>query len=208
MNTKHFLRTAVAAAALFLLPSSASAFGSIGVDVGAMETESFSSGFSTGVRAELGGDNLAVFLRLGHADGFDEFDPKDRGTYGKAWERHRHADEFSVIPLECGLLLRTPDLAGFRLYGAGGVGYYFVDFADNKWFGDTRDDVGTFGWWALGGVEYGFDMLAFYLEAKYTAASEKEDVYLYDWVSHTERRGRVDVDLSGVSILFGVRLAF
>lgn len=209
MKTQTILRAVAVAAAVLLLPTSASALVSVGVDIGAMDTESFSTGVESGLRIELGGDNLGVLFRIGHADGFDEFEPKNKDTHGDAWRHHRHADEFSIIPLEVGLVLRTPSIAGFRFYGGAGVGYYFIDFEDNEWYGDTHDDVDdVFGWWALGGVEFGVAPVEFFLEAKYTGASEKEDVYFRDHISRLEQREKVDVDLSGVSVLAGVRIWF
>lgn len=108
-------------------------------------------------------------------------------------------------------------VSGFRFYGAGGGGYYTVqgwktiDF-ELRGFDTDNDHIGMFGWWILGGVEYCLghkrDLSAIFMEVKYTEASETECFRVFDESSHAERSGKMDVDLSGMSICLGFRGEF
>lgn len=220
MKINYLFRTVAVVAMVHLLPASAFALnGSFGLDIGSMNTESFGTGFNAAARIELGGENVAALLRLGRA-WLDEFDFQDHVEFERNGSSVLNKGRIGLDQYEFGVLLRTPDFAGFHAYGAAGAGYYTIN-ADH-WRDDDASEH-ALGWWALVGLEYdivakreaqvglsikGKKGLSVFVETKYTSASKEKDVHFQDEISHMERNDHIDVDLSGFTFSAGVRLVF
>ena len=117
-------------------------------------------------------------------------------------------DDFGIVPIELGAIVRFPVLGNFvDIYGGGGVGYYFIPGIKVRTSSfsfeiDNVDDI--WGGWACVGVEASLAIVHVFAEAKYTwASSEKEIVF-----DGRDLGTSIDIDLSGMTFLVGLRLGF
>ncbi len=208
---------ALAAAACLLIPSFARA--GIGLYAGGMETESLGTGIVGGVELTGGSDMFGLILRIGAAGEFDEFEPG--GVFNrdeKFVERHRswsrrYRDwrddwrddtiDFTVVPMEAGFYLSTAGMLPIvNFYAAAGVGYYYLDWGDDNWMGYYVELEDVIGWWALGGAEIGVGPLQFFAEVKYFSGDEDQKFNL------NGKTESINLDLSGTSVLVGLRILF
>ena len=125
-----------------------------------------------------------------------------RGTYYEDLDDDDDA-ELQAIPVEAGLRINIP-LAenGIVLYGAGGVGWYFLDAEVADVDVEVDDEV---GWYAGGGLEIKLtNGLALFAEALYRgveATATADDPEELEDISE-------DADLSGLTLNGGLVLTF
>lgn len=195
---------------------------SLGIYKGTMDTEMLGKGDIVGGIFEFSPLPLiSIQLRAGYADAFENLDVAASGpdnlynTFPGAAALMENSndttlmvDDFCVIPLEIGLVGRVP-LAGIAsVYLGGGWGYYVIpafDIASGSEFSASEDIDDIAGYWGLVGVEAGFPKLCVFAEAKYTHIVEED--YEID-IEYPGYEGTVtaDIDLSGMTLLAGVRL--
>lgn len=191
---------------LALLVSVSARAAGVGAYAGKMDTDAL--GDSTVYGAQLEFDFfpcVSLLVRGGYASDFDEF--KFVGESGTLV-----ADDLSIVPVEAGLLLRPPALFGLvGVYAGGGAGWYGIPGFDvrsgRKTVAETDDVTDLVGWWASAGLEIGVPAFRVFGEVKYQSAEEKDlDIEFRD------RRDmgnlRADMDLTGVTLLAGVRIAW
>ena len=183
---------------------------SIGGFGGIMDTELLGEGVYYGGQIEFGVEPLSFILRAGCADEFDAFESNDAkysNVRGITDRIDFDTDDFCVIPLEFGALLRFPEIIPMLgIYGGGGVGYYYIpalDIYSGHHRVDETDPVDDLvGWWACGGVELNLDPLYIFAEAKYVDACDDVEIGWGHYHTTTE------VDLSGWTALIGVRIGW
>ncbi len=190
---------------LILLSFPARAAG-VGAYLGRTDADSLGDGTVYG--AQLDFDFfpcVSLLVRGGRASDFDEF-PFGGGPDALV------ADDVEIVPVEAGLLFRPPPLFGLvGVYGGGGAGWYCIPGFDVKFggnaVGETDDVTDLVGWWASAGVEIGIPSFRVFGEAKYQSAEKKGfDVEFRD---DRDKTGvRAGMDLSGVTLLAGVRIAW
>ena len=219
------LPSALAAAVTFAaiaLPTAARA--GIGAWGGIVDTETFEKGFAVGGDIEV--EALPwVFLRVrgGYEGGFDDLSLSEAGFKPGNTARRVLEDigmdpemakmkDFSVVPVEGGLMLRPPALFGvIGVYGGGGAGWYFLPGFDVSYHGRTvSTDAVTdmVGWWAAAGAEINFPVVKVFAEAKYRSASKDGETFDLDFANGKAGAFRGDVDLTGLTILGGIRLSW
>lgn len=175
---------------------------------GTMDTEMLGSGEIVGGALELSPiPFFSLQLRGGYADQFEgtedfasEILPQIRTTL--------EIDEFSVVPLEIGIIGRFPITPFLNVYAGGGWGYYVIPTfeavaAEEFSVSEDIDDISG-GWWLVG-AEAGLHPIYVFVEAKYTHIVAND--YTVD-VDYQGFRGQLtaDIDLSGMMMLAGVRL--
>jgi hypothetical protein len=211
----------IAAAALAPMSARASALSAYW---GSMDTELFGKGDLVGGSLEFSPvPFMSIQLRGGYADGFDEFNIKTPPIAGMSSEEARISNlvfsqldkasrmelkDFSIVPLEIGLIGRISMLGFFGVYGGGGYGYYVVPAFEvsngsNSDYRKSLDDIS--GYWGLVGVEAGLPNLKLFAEAKFSKI-KADDVEIE--LEYAGYKGNIvaDIDLSGVTYLVGVRL--
>lgn len=204
----HRTRSALAAAAAAaLLPLSASAAG-LGAYGGVMDTELLGDSTVFGAQVELDfAPCVSVLVRGGYAGDFDDLSissekgvPSVRGV------------DLALVPVELGALIRPPELFGFLgIYAGGGAGWYFVPGFDvksgDRLVAETEDIDDLIGWWALAGIEAGVPNFHVFAEVKYAHAVD--DDLEVDFRNVRDRGNlSIDMDLTGVSVLVGVRVSW
>ncbi len=216
--SKSLVLSAFAAAALVAQPALA---GGIGFWGGQMDTDTFGKGVVGGGQLELDAAPwVSLLVRGGYASGFDDISLSEAGfvpgvnarrvfdTVGVNLSRAQ-IEDFAVAPVEGGVLLRLPaifDVIG--IYGGAGAGWYFLPGFDIK-SGDRKVSVDSVtdmvGFWALGGVDVGISFFHLFAEAKYVSAKKDGETFDLDWVRGDSGAVRADIDLSGLTVLGGVR---
>lgn len=214
---KRIVVALVSAAVLLSIQSSARA--GVGVYAGGMETETLGTGIVGGLELTGGGGMFGLTLRIGVAGEFDEFEPggifnrdKEFVESNRSWSR-RYRDwrddwrddtiDFTVIPLEAGFYVSTAGMLPlFDFYAAAGVGYYCLDWGDDNWMGYYVRLEDVVGFWALGGVEVGVGPVQLFAEVKYLNGDEDQEFTLND------KTEMINLDLSGTSVLVGLRVHF
>ncbi len=205
---QHAPRAALAAlAAAALLPLSASAAG-IGAYGGFMDTELLGESVIVGGQLELDfAPCVSVLVRGGYAGDFDDLSissakgaPTIRG------------EGLELVPVEVGALIRPPEIFGFLgIYGGAGAGWYYVPGFDVK-LGDrrlaeTEEVTDLVGWWALVGLEAGVPNFHVFAELKYAAAVEDDLEVEFRNVRNLGNLS-IDMDLTGLAVLVGVRVSW
>lgn len=215
MNLKQASSFA-AAAAIAAFASTACAGFSIGAFGGKMDTEMLGKGTVFGAQIEAGVEPVSFILRGSYADDFDELDFSGREFANVRRLAHlagvdlskAELDEFCIVPIEAGLLLRLPEgiLPLVGLYGGGGVGYYYIpaiDIVSNHRRIDETDPVDDLiGYWFCAGAELDLSPLHIFAEAKYVHACDDVDV---GWGGHTIKQ---EIDLTGLTFLIGARIGW
>ena len=223
MKTKP-LYILAALAALTLAPAAAQA-GGASAYWGVMDTKLFGEGDYVGGSLELSILPLATFqLRGGFADNFKEFNIKAPSTAGlSAQEIKLNNDlfggsgatalqikDFSVIPLEIGLLGRLPIFGFLSVYGGVGFGYYVVpeftvaSYSSSEYAKRYRDIT---GYWGVLGIEAGMPMVKLFAEVKYSKVVQRNIEIELEYMGYIGELN-ANIDLSGPSYLIGVRLQF
>lgn len=208
---------ALAAASLLLVPSFANA--GIGVFAGGMDAEDLGTGLTGGLEVSGGTDMFGIMLRFGIAGEFDEFEPGGKFNRDeklveshRSWSR-RYRDwrddwrddtiDFTIIPLEAGVYVSTAGMMPlFNFYAAAGVGYYYLDWGDDDWMGYYVKLEDVIGLWALGGVELSLGPVQLFAEVKYISGDEDQKFVL------NNKTEKINLDLSGTSVLVGMRVGF
>lgn len=191
---------------LLLLAAVAARAAGIGAYVGKMDTDALDESLVYGAQLEFDFfPCVSLLVRGGYANDFDEF--KFVGSSSTLV-----ADDLAIVPAEAGLMLRPPALFGLvGLYAGGGAGWYGIPGFDvksgRKVVAETDDVTDLVGWWASAGVEIGVPSFRVFGEVKYQSAEEKDlDIDFKD------RRDmgslRADMDLTGVMLLAGIRIAW
>ena len=196
-----------AAAAAALLPLSASAAG-IGAYAGVMDTELLGESIIYGAQLELDfAPCVSVLVRGGYAGDFDDLSisadqnlPTVRG------------DGLELVPVELGVLIRPPEIFGFLgIYAGGGAGWYYVPGFDVKagerLLAETEEITDLVGWWALAGVEAGVPNFHVFAELKYARAIEDDLEVEFHNVRNLGNLS-IDMDLTGLAVLVGVRVSW
>lgn len=196
---------------------------SLGIYKGTMDTEMLGKGDIVGGIFEFSPLPLiSIQLRAGYADAFEKLDFAATGLETlyefyptaaavmteKGMDETLMVDDFCVIPLEIGLVGRVPFAGIFGVYLGGGWGYYVIpafDIASEGGFSASEDIDDIAGYWGLVGVEAGLPNLCVFAEAKYTHIVEED--YEIDIEYHGyEGTVTADIDLSGMTLLAGLRL--
>ena len=206
-------------ALLFGAVSTAQAGLSLAGLYGTMDTDSLDKGDYYGAQLECGLGPISAVLRGGYATNFDALEFEDSGVLGSPSmsnfldslgisSKYAKFDDFGIVPIELGAIVRFPVLGNFvDIYGGGGVGYYFIPgikvrSSSFSFEIDNVDDI--WGGWACVGVEASLAIVHVFAEAKYTwASSEKEIVF-----DGRDLGTSLDIDLSGMTFLVGLRLGF
>ena len=175
---------------------------------GSMDTEMLGAGDIVGGALEFSPiPFFSLQLRGGYADQFEgteafasDIMPQIRTTL--------EFDDFSVVPLELGIIGRFPVAPFISVYGGGGWGYYVIPTfeavaANDFSVSEDIDDIS--GWWWLAGAEAGLHPIYVFVEAKYTHIVAND--YTVD-VDYFGIQGELtaDIDLSGMMLLAGIRL--
>ncbi len=191
---------------LVLLAAVAARAAGIGAYVGKMDTDALDESLVYGAQLEFDFfPCVSLLVRGGYANDFDEF--KFVGSSGTLV-----ADELAIVPAEAGLMLRPPPLFGLvGLYAGGGAGWYGIPGFDvksgKKVVAETDDVTDLVGWWASAGLEIGVPAFRVFGEVKYQSAEEKDlDIDFKD--RHDLGNLRADMDLTGVTLLVGIRIAW
>ena len=191
---------------LVLLAAGAARAAGIGAYVGKMDTDALGDGAVYGAPLEFDFfPCVSLLVRGGSANGFDEF--KFVGSSGTLV-----ADELAIVPAEAGLMLRPPPLFGLvGVYAGAGAGWYGIPGFDvksgRKTVAETDDVTDLVGWWASAGLEIGVPSFRVFGEVKYQSAEEKDlDIDFKD--RHDLGNLRADMDLTGVTLLAGIRIAW
>ena len=191
---------------LALLASVPARAAGIGAYAGRMDTKALDESLVYG--AQLDFDFvpcLSLLVRGGYASDFDDF--KFVGSSGTLV-----ADDLAVVPVEAGLLFRPPMVFGILgVYAGGGVGWYGIPGFDvrsgGKTVAETDDVTDLVGWWVAAGVEVGTAGFHLFGEVKYQRAEEKDlDIEFRDRTDMGSLRA--DMDLTGVTLLAGVRFSW
>lgn len=206
-------------ALLFGIVSNAQAGLSLAGLYGTMDTDAFDKGDYYGAQLECGLGPISAVLRGGYASNFESLDFEKSGMISSPTmsnfldslginPKYAKFDDFGIVPIEAGAIVRFPLLGNFvDIYGGGGVGYYFIPGvkARSSLFSFETDDIDDlWGGWACVGVEASLTIVHVFAEAKYTwASAEKEIVY-----NGKDLGSSLDIDLSGMSFLVGLRLGF
>ncbi len=194
---------AAALAASVALPAFAGF--SIGGFGGVMDTELLGEGTYYGGQIEAGVEPISFIIRGGVADDFDEFFYDKIGYKGP---NHYDLDEFCILPLEAGVLLRLPEgiLPLIGIYGGGGVGYYYIPAIDiyshHHRISETDPVDDLVGYWACAGVELDLSPVHVFAEAKYVDACDEVGV---GWDDH---HFTYEIDLTGWTCILGVRIGW
>ncbi len=204
----HSLRlsAALAAAALLPLPAPASRAAGIGVFAGVRDTDLLEDSPVYGAQLEFDFfPCVSLLVRGGYANDFDDLEIS--GPAGTL-----RAEEISLVPVEAGLLLRPPALFGFLgIYAGAGAGWYglpgFDVYAGKNRIAETDDVTDLVGWWALGGIDIGVPSFRVFGEVKYTGA-DKDGIDIEFRDVRDKGNLKADVDLSGVTLLVGIRVAW
>ena len=181
---------------------------SLGFYKGTMDTEMLGEGDIVGGIFEFSPlPYISLQFRAGYADGFEKLDLAVPGL-DLGFDDALTLEDLCIIPLEIGLVGRLP-VAGFiGIYLGGGWGYYVIpafDIASENGFSASEDLDDISGYWGLVGIEAGFPKLCIFAEAKYTHIFQEE--YEID-IAYLGYDGTIttDIDLSGITLLAGVRL--
>ena len=218
LSSVSALRSAIPAlAAAFALQAAA---GGIGFWGGSMDTETFGKGFAAGAQVEVGTVPwVSLLLRGGYAGGFDDVTLRDAGFTAGANARKilqrvgadsaaAEMEDFGLVPLEVGLVLRPTALFGvIGVYAGAGAGYYYLpgfDIVDRGAKISTDEASDLFGWWALAGADIGISFFHVFAEAKYTSAKNDDETFDIDWHG-AAGAVRGDIDLTGLTVLGGIR---
>lgn len=205
-------------------------YSSIGAFMGTMDTEMLGKGDVVGGTFEWTPlPFISLHLRGGYADGFDGIE--DLANYllppiqsklnafsaipgfssadlVNQFKSDLKLEDFSVVPLEIGLVGRFPVTSYFNIYAGGGWGYYVIPTFEAL-SGDhasIAEDIGDIsGGWFLAGAELGLHPVYLFAEVKYT------HIVANDFEIEINKHGfngtlTADLDLSGTSILGGLRL--
>ena len=167
---------------LVLLAAVAARAAGIGAYVGKMDTDALDESLVYGAQLEFDFfPCVSLLVRGGYANDFDEF--KFVGSSGTLV-----ADDLAIVPAEAGLMLRPPPLFGLvGVYAGAGAGWYGIPGFDVK----------------SGGVP----AFRVFGEVKYQSAEEKDlDIDFKD--RHDIGNLRADMDLTGVTLLAGIRIAW
>lgn len=208
---KKIHATVAAFAASLALPAFAGF--SIGGFGGIMDTEMLGEGTCYGFQIEAGVEPVSFLLRGTYAEDFDEdyFDVIgfDRIIGRDSNGRHHYdLDDFCLVPIEAGILLRLPEdiIPLFGIYGGAGVGYYYIpeiDIYSHHHRISTTDAVDDLvGFWACAGVELDLSPLHIFAEAKYVDASDDVGI---GWDNYHVKQ---EIDLSGWTCLIGARVGW
>ena len=178
----------------------------IGAYVGKMDTDALEDSLVYGAQLEFDFfPCVSLLVRGGYAGEFDDF--KFVGSSGTLV-----SDDLAIVPVEAGLMLRPPALFGLiGVYAGAGAGWYgipgFDVLADGRTVAETDDVTDLVGWWASAGVEIGVPSFCVFGEVKYQSAEEKDLE-----IEFRDRRDmgnlRADMDLTGVTLLAGVRFSW
>ena len=215
MNRKQSSAIA-AAAAIAAFASTACAGFSIGAFGGKMDTELLGKGTIYGAQIEAGVEPISFILRGSYADDFDELDFSRKEFADIRSLAHLSGidlskvrlDDFCIVPIEVGMLLRLPEgiLPLVGLYGGGGVGYYYVPaidmVANNRRIDETDPIDDLVGFWLCAGAELDLSPLHIFAEAKYVDACDDVDV---GWGGHTIKH---EIDLTGWTYMIGARIGW
>lgn len=210
------------AAAMFAMPTAAHA--GLGAWGGVVDTETFERGVAFGGDLEIEAlPWIHLRLRGGFEGGFDDLSLSEAGfTAGNNAKRvladigvdpsKATLEDFSVVPVEAGLMLRPPALFGvLAIYGGGGAGWYYMPGFDVTYNGRTvsTDSVSNMvGWWAAAGAEIDFPVVKVFAEAKYRSASKDNETFELDFANGKAGAFRGDVDLTGLTVIGGIRFSW
>ena len=191
---------------LSLLAAASVRAAGIGAYAGKMDTDALGESLVYGAQLEFDFfPCVSLLVRGGYAADFDDY--RFVGSSGTLV-----ADELSIVPAEAGLMLRPPPLFGLiGVYAGAGAGWYgipgFDVRADGRTVAETDDVTDLVGWWASAGVEIGVPAFRVFGEVKYQSAEEKDlDIEFRDRADMGNLSA--DMDLTGVTLLAGVRIAW
>ena len=225
MKPYSFAAPAALALLLALAPSALLA-DSASVHWGSMNTKLLGKGDYVGVAYEFSPvPLLALQLRGGYADRFDRFTLRPPSTEGLSQLQidlnnmiygglnsatSAQLKNFSVIPLEIGVVGRTSVFGLVGLYAGVGYGYYIVPafkVASNSGIDYARNIDDISGWWGLLGVEGGMPNLKLFGEIKYTRAVARDIGIELEYMGYKSEY-KTDLNLSGISYMIGVRMTW
>ena len=209
------------ASALFLLCAVPAVQAGVSISgmYGIMDTELLDEGEYYGGQLELGAGPISLIARGGYARDFDALNPdhwkfQNGDAVSSILDRFGvrtsdlNLDDFGIVPIEIGAIYRLNIVSGIlNIYGGGGVGYYYIpafDILGRNFSMETDAIEDLWGGWACLGVDAGVALLHVFAEAKYTWASSDVNVT----VSRNLPSVNLDLDISGLSFIFGVRLGF
>lgn len=181
---------------------------SLAAFTGMMDTKMFGTGDIVGGVFEICPlPFLSLQLRGSYADQFDGLEGAAtylEQTVGSSLD----IEEFAIVPLELGIVARFPLSNYFSIYAGGGWGYYvtpaFTLVSDNEFqIDEDIDDIS--GYWGLVGLEAGFHPIFVFAEAKFSK------IFVDEYEIPVDKYGiqgtlTTDIDLSGATLLAGVRL--
>ena len=191
---------------------------------GTMDTELLGKGDLVGGSFEFAPfPFVSIQLRGGYADGFEEFNikaPSNEGlpaeqafvndqVFGQLGNAGRlELKDFSVVPLEIGLIGRVSLFGFFGVYAGAGYGYYIIpalEVGDSSGFKFSEDIKDISGYWGLIGVEVGIPSLKAFAEVKYSKIVADNIELELEYAGY---KGNLtaDIDLSGLTCMIGVRL--
>ncbi|MGI5868698.1 MAG: hypothetical protein ACOX9C_04540 [Kiritimatiellia bacterium] len=175
---------------------------------GMMDTEMLGEGDIVGGSLEISPvPFFSLQLRASYADHFEGITEFAHDLLPHV--RHTlKIEEFSVVPLELGIVGRFPILPYVGIYGGGGWGYYVIPTfeavsATDFSIAEDIDDIS--GWWWLLGAEAGLHPLYVFVEAKYTHIVADDYTVEVDYYG-IKGTLKADIDLSGTMLLAGIRL--
>ena len=191
---------------------------------GTMDTELLGKGDLVGGSFEFAPlPFVSLQLRGGYADGFDEFNIKAPSSAGLSAEAAFVNDQvfgqlskagklelkdFSVVPIEIGLIGRVSLFGFFGVYAGAGYGYYIIpalEIGESSGFEFSKDIKDISGYWGLVGVEVGIPSLKAFAEVKYSKIVADNIELEMEYAGYSGNLV-ADIDLSGITCMIGVRL--
>ena len=225
MKKHNFISSVALALFIALAPSSVRADGA-GVYWGTMNTQLFGKGKVVGGIYEISPvPLLALQLRGGYARGFDKFNIKPPPADGlNAHElalnnmlfgglngaNRAQMKNFTVVPIEVGVIGRTSVLGFAGVYAGVGYGYYIVPaftVSSRSGIDHVKNVKDISGWWGLIGVEGGMPNVKLFAEMKYSRAISRDIDIELEYMGY-KGSFNADINLSGVSYMIGVKLSW